>query len=95
MEGITEDIEGSIICNAYLWLNDVSGKQGSRILWRNRASQVKPDQVKNILILKFGCHGHFTFFYRARKKLEFKFVLWASNSHLLLASGAMAICCMS
>ena len=29
MEGITEDIEGSIICNAYLWLNDVSGKRGS------------------------------------------------------------------
>ena len=30
MEGITEDIEGSIICNAnYLWLNDVSGKKGS------------------------------------------------------------------
>ena len=66
-----------------------------RILWRNRASQVKPDQVKNILILKFGCHGHFTLFYSARKKLEFKFVLWASNSHLSLASGAMAICCMS
>ena len=28
MEGITEDIEGSIICNAYLWLNDVSGEKG-------------------------------------------------------------------
>ena len=66
-----------------------------RILWRNRASEVKPDQVKNILILKFGCYGHFTLFYRAQKKLEFKFVLWASNSHLSLASGAMAICCMS
>ena len=35
MEGTTEDIEGSIICN------------------------VKPDLVKNILTLKFGCHyGH-------------------------------------
>ena len=51
------------------------------------AFQVKPDQVKNILSLKFCCHGHFTLFYRARKKLEFKFVLWASNSYLLLAWG--------
>ena len=55
-----------------------------RVLWGNRASQVKPDQVKNILTLKFGCHGHFTLFYRARK---FKLVLRASNSYLLLAWG--------
>ena len=85
MEGITEDIEGSIICNVnYLGCMMFLVK---RVLWGNRASQVKPDQVKNILILKFGCHGHFTLFYRARKKLEFKLVLWASSSYLLLAWG--------
>ena len=85
MDGITEDIEGSIICNAnYLgWMMFLV----ERVLWRNMAFQVKPDQVKNILSLKFCCHGHFTLFYRARKKLEFKFVLWASNSYLLLAWG--------
>ena len=52
----------------------------TRVLWGNRASHVKPDQVKNIVILKFGCHGHFTLFYQAQKKLEFKLFLWASNS---------------
>ena len=41
-----------------------------RVLWGNRASQVKPDQVKNILILKFGCLGHFTLFSRAQKNLN-------------------------
>ena len=56
MEGITEDIEGSIICN----VNYLGGMTFlvKRVLWGNRASQVKPDQVKNILTLKFGCHGH-------------------------------------
>ena len=85
MEGITEDIEGSVFCNAYLgWMMFLV----KRVLWGNGASQVKPDQVKNILTLKFGCHGHnFTLFYKARKKLEFNIILWASNSHLLLAWG--------
>ena len=35
------------------WLNDVCGKKGS--MGEYWASQVKPDQVKNILTLKFGC----------------------------------------
>ena len=29
-----------------------------RVLWGDSASQVKPDEVKNILTLKFGFHGH-------------------------------------
>ena len=84
MEGITEDIEGSVICNAYLgWMMFLV----KRVLWGNGASQVKPDQAENILTLKFGCHGHFTLFYKARKKFEFNLILWASNSYLLLAWG--------
>ena len=58
-----------------------------RVLWGNGASQVKPDQVENILTLKFDCHGHINLFYKARKKLEFNLILWASNSYLLLAWG--------
>ena len=63
MEHSTEDIEGSIICN-----NPYLGGMmflAKRVLWGSSVSHVKPDQVKNILTLKFGCHGHFTLFYRA------------------------------
>ena len=63
MEHSTEDIEGSVICN-----NPYLGGMMflvKRVLWGSSVSHVKPDHVKNILTLKFDCHGHFTLFYRA------------------------------
>ena len=65
-----------------------------RVLWGNGASQVKPDQVENILTLRFGCMDILLYFIRLEKNLN-SILSFGQATLTFCLPGAMATCCVS